>query len=406
MKSSLVLEKLKQIFNQQRLFLIGVFFCINLILNLTLSSDDVHNLLNYDVSNSFSWVYERYMTWSSRVFPDFFLSFSYTIDFSLTCLIIALFQTLFVNSISKLFKTNNSYILIGAVLIVVILANYPIFLDAGFIATNYNYFVPIAVYTYALVNIFEVYNNEEKLKPLTVIAIMLSCCIEQISAFSFGLLLILNLFYLLKTKKISYGLLTVLITTILMLLFILLSPGNEIRKELELTRFDPHYINYTLKDKLKIGLFYLNHYHLFTKILVSITLVLLAVSIKDKNYISIILNVFLLLILINDVEVIMDKVVKVQIEPIYFDNDMNLVRKIILENMFIIGLLSLSILFSVKNHKLIILVSIIGAILTKVMLGFSPTYIASGVRTMIPLIAIMLIVALYIFRVNFVSKED
>ncbi len=406
MKSSLVLEKLKQIFNQQRLFLIGMFFCINLILNLTLSSDDVHNLLNYDVSNSFSWVYERYMTWSSRVFPDFFLSFSYTIDFSLTCLIIALFQTLFVNSISKLFKTNNSYILIGAVLIVVILANYPIFLDAGFIATNYNYFVPIAVYTYALVNIFEVYNNEEKLKPLTVIAIMLSCCIEQISAFSFGLLLILNLFYLLKTKKISYGLLTVLITTILMLLFILLSPGNEIRKELELTRFDPHYINYTLKDKLKIGLFYLNHYHLFTKILVSITLVLLAVSIKDKNYISIILNVFLLLILINDVEVIMDKVVKVQIELIYFDNDMNLVRKIILENMFIIGLLSLSILFSVKNHKLIILVSVIGAILTKVMLGFSPTYIASGVRTMIPLIAIMLIVALYIFRVNFVSKKD
>lgn len=406
MKSSLVLEKLKQIFNQQRLFLIGMFFCINLILNLTLSSDDVHNLLNYDVSNSFSWVYERYMTWSSRVFPDFFLSFSYTINFSLTCLIIALFQTLFVNSISKLFKTNNSCILIGAVLIVVILANYPVFLDAGFIATNYNYFVPIAVYTYALVNIFEVYNNEEKLKPLTVIAIMLSCCIEQISAFSFGLLLILNLFYLLKTKKISYGLLTVLITTILMLLFILLSPGNEIRKELELTRFDPHYINYTLKDKLKIGLFYLNHYHLFTKILVSITLVLLAVSIKDKNYISIILNVFLLLILINDVEVIMDKVVKVQIEPIYFDNDMNLVRKIILENMFIIGLLSLSILFSVKNHKLIILVSIIGAILTKVMLGFSPTYIASGVRTMIPLIAIMLIVALYIFRVNFVSKED
>lgn len=240
---------------------IAILFVLQLILLITIKPiryDDAFYIESITGIPILNFVLNRYQTWTSRVLIEATLGIIFRFSKYIWIFGTVFCMTLIGYAISKIFvKKENKKELIMMVLWLVLL--YPIerMSSAGWAATTVNYVWPMAFGLFSLISLRKVW-DKEKIKPLLGILYMLStlfaCNQEQVCAV---LLVTYILFTVILTcrdkKKVSPFMYLQTIIAILSFIFILTTPGNAIRKEEEIVTYFPEFNNMSVVEKAVLG---------------------------------------------------------------------------------------------------------------------------------------------------------
>ena len=373
-----------------------IIFIFNYFTQVEYFSDDFYNRKDVLDVNPLLYGIKQFQTWSGRFLVEIFLAIFLKLDLSVFLLFLSFMSALFIESIKKIIKSDNQYLTIGLLLLVITITNNLGYLDAGIIGTNLNYFILYSFVSYGLVNFFHLYRNENKqINILSLIALTIGCSSEQCIALVGGIVFSFNVIYWLKNKTINQKLLYFLIPVFICLSIYLLSPGVENRSIIEMQQV-PQYIDYSLITRIKIGFGYLNDYYLLLRINGLLILVLIFISFKNKKYIGLLFSIITLLVLYYQPN---NELLPTIEEMSYFN-------QLCVNSILIIFLTMLSILFTLKRNILEIMILILGGYGTKIMLGLSPTYYRSGARTFSLMIIIFITISLYLIFKEFYERND
>ena len=407
---------------------IFAIFLLEFILAIFITPDkfDDATFIESVTNNSIlNYVTGRYSNWSSRVIIEFTLCFVLKTSKYLWIIIQSAMMAIIGYSISKLFIKENKKELNYMILFMILIYPFNVMASAGWAATTTNYMWPLATALFCLIPIQKVW-NKEKIKnftyPLYILSLLYACNQEQTCAIVCGTYLLYSLFFILKDKKIHPFIVFQTILSIASLIFILTCPGNYVRKDYEISNIFPDFEELTILDKVSVGLTstfgeLIGHANLPFVILSLIIAVYIFIYYKEKLYRVIAL---IPLITVSVLGVFIDIIgrhysyfpafreILLQEDLIYTvancDNLMNIFP--LMMSFVILICMSISILIIFKNLKsnIAILIFFIG-LASRLIIGFSPTIFASGVRTMIFFEFAMLIVGILIWQ-EFIKKTD
>lgn len=254
-------EKIKNFFKDGRAAIVLVIvleIIITLLVGTFGRDDEFFTNLGTNGENLFSILSGRYNTWSSRVIIEGILILIAPLNKIVWVVLNALMMGLLTWSVSKLFieKENKSKLnMIFALLFI----SYPVsfIASAGWKATTINYMWPLALTFYSMIPIKKYY-IDEKLKwfeyPLYSLALIFACNMEQTCAILFGTYLLFMILLIIKEKKARPYMIVQFILTHLSLVFILKSPGNAIRTNAEIASTFRDYECLSFIEKLGVGL--------------------------------------------------------------------------------------------------------------------------------------------------------
>lgn len=205
----------------------------------------------------FQFLINRYNAWSSRIVIEgilvLFCEFLPMALWKITN--IGMFALLFY-SLSKLFITENKRNLSYILCICLISIPINILGETGWMATMNNYLWVVATGVFAMIPIYKIYKKEKI--PLWqgflfILATIYAANQEQMA----GILFLVYTFFLIdfiRQKKYKTLIFVIYIIILLSLLFILTCPGNANRKLEEEKRWYPEYSELSLASKLLQGL--------------------------------------------------------------------------------------------------------------------------------------------------------
>lgn len=256
MNISLLKEKLTKIIGK-RYFPILVFGIIMFVLHLIIETDFGDDLIfaqSLDELSLLEFLKARYLTWSSRIFIEAVLVTLVKIPF-LWKLLNTGICVLIVYALSKLFVKENAYR--SNIIICCLFFMYP-FLHmntAGWMATTINYLWPLALGLISFIPLKKVFLGQSFQKweyALFSTALLFAANLEQMGAVIFGVYASFTLvFYLIRKKEVYIWIQTGL--SFISLLFILLSPGNDVRYEKEVATWFPDFESLPFFRKFEMG---------------------------------------------------------------------------------------------------------------------------------------------------------
>lgn len=397
----------------------GVFLLFNMYMP-TIRADDMVYASRLDKLGYLGASIEHYKTWSSRIIVELFLMF-FSKHFALWKLLNSMVMVGTVVLLCKYVfeKINVKNLLL--VFSIYCLVPMTVMGETGWRATTLNYQWPVAFSLLVFFPFFQVLRGEvitRKIYWLSIPLLIFSTNQEQVNACFFVLTSIVSL-YLIVNGRYSYKLSVFSIISLAELIFSLTTPGNALRAVHEINRWFPEYKNFNFLNKLDLGIssfgkpFFLDMNILF---LLLFSLVFILVYRKHQNYYVRILTalpLFLNLI-------------------IYFGNTMGQSftyvsgnkRAMIwsssnLKNLFtglgtklslfypgtwiatlvVLGLLICLIVgiylsFDNKKNAILLVILMIMGFCSRVIMGFSPTVWASGMRTYYILYIVIVILVL------------
>lgn len=363
------------------------------------------------------FVQERYFNWSSRVIIEFILCLTLKTSKYLWILLEALMVTIACYSISKIFvkdnKKENNVMLISMILIY----PYTIMHQAGWAATTINYMWPLAMCLFALIPIKKIWYGE-KIQlceyPLYSIALLFAGNHEQASSLLVSFYILFTIIMIVRDRKIKPYMIIQSILAIVSIIFILTCPGNYVRQQEEMRRF----IDFgmlTFLDKFVLGFTstfgqIIANQNIVYTLLTSLLAIYVFSNYKEKLYrvialvpvVSILvfghlssitfemfpnLEIFYELLTTKDVLLTVANCNKIYYTfPIIFT----------FMNFICIGV---SLLLLTKKYKNNIAVLIyLAGLLSRVIMGFSPTVFVSKTRTMIFFDFAMIIISFLIWQ--------
>lgn len=381
------------------MFLCHILFKINW-------GDDVwfENALNDGLIN---YIVTRYDNWSSRIIIEIVMIIMLKLPKIFWCLFDSALITLIAYSISKIFSIKNNWI---SVLLVCL---YPFHeaSSAGWYATTLNYIWPLAIGLFSLIPIKNAVDNKKEKKymyPLYIISTLFACNQEQMCAIIFCFYLIL-IIYLYKKEKLTKFIVVQFILSLISLLFILSCPGNEVRNISEITLWYPSYKYFGLFGKLFLGIVTTFIYSVYNLNIVIFFLAILIPYVlrKNKNIMTKIisyipLSIFIAFNLFTSVfSNIFPSIGKlIEVSKMYASSPNGI--SVSISSIFIlfvsIGFFasffySLYKLFD-KDKKYLICLIYLAGLASRIIMGFSPTVYASGMRTFLFLdFAVIIIMA-------------
>lgn len=240
---------------------IAILFILQFILFITIKPiryDDAFYIESITGVPTLSFVLSRYKAWTSRVIIEATLGFIFRFSKYIWTFGTIICMTLIGYSISRLFvKKENKKELIMMVLWLVLL--YPIerMSSAGWAATTVNYIWPLAFGFYSLISIRKAY-DKEKIQVvqgiLFVLATLYACNQEQMCIVLLVTYLLFTVILTIRDKrKVSPFMYLQTIITILSLIFILTTPGNALRKSEEIVTYFPEFSDMTFIEKMVLG---------------------------------------------------------------------------------------------------------------------------------------------------------
>ncbi len=375
----------------------------------------------------FDVLVDRYTNWTSRVIIDGTIFTLLKISKYAWMLVHAGMMALIGYSISKLFlKKENRTQMSSMVLILILIYPINLMAETGWGATTSNYMWPLATALFALIPIKKAW-DKEKFRwfqfPLYAIALIYACNQEQTCAILFGTYTLFTILLIIKDKKIHPMVVIQLLLTVLSLVFIFTTPGNYIRQNTEMEMNFPNFEMLTFQDKLSLGFtstanVIFNNYSIPFGALSLCILVYICITYKERIYKIIAAIPFVSICVLSYFRDIVFNVfpyfrefIKVfttsdgTILTVANSNNLFNVFPIIFSLIiFICLLLSILIIFKNIKNNLAALVFLVG-LASRVMMGFSPTIFASGVRTTIFFDFSMLIVILLIWQ-EFSKKTE
>ncbi|MBO0432069.1 DUF6056 family protein [Enterococcus sp. DIV0660C] len=404
-KHSIKITKNKELF-LVLLGIWGVFLLFNMYMP-TIRADDMVYASRLDKLGYLGASIEHYKTWSSRIIVELFLMF-FSKHFALWKLLNSMVMVGTVVLLCKYVfeKINVKNLLL--VFSIYCLVPMTVMGETGWRATTLNYQWPVAFSLLAFYPFFQVLRGEEitrKIYWLSIPLLIFSTNQEQVNACFFVLTSIVSL-YLIVNGRYSYKLSVFSIISLAELIFSLTTPGNALRAVHEINRWFPEYKNFNFLNKLDLGIssfgkpFFLDMNILF---LLLFSLVFILVYRKHQNYYVRILTALPLFLNLT----------------IYFGNTMGQSftyvsgnkRAMIwsssnLNNLFtglgtklslfypgtwiatlvVLGLLICLIVgiylsFDNKKTAILLVILMIMGFCSRVIMGFSPTVWASGMRT-------------------------
>ena len=203
------------------------------------SGDDVWFVIANEGKNLFTFIFERYQIWTSRVIIETILVIfaKYLPIFIYKICNLGMFYLLS-HSISKLIiihkneniRENNRYICI-----LLFAIPFSLYFEAGWIATSTNYLWVTATGIYSILLLKRIICNERiniLQKISHFLCLIYACNQEQMAGILF-IVYSIGIIYLIKNKKIKLSIIITYLIIICFIIFILTCPGNAIRKQKE-----------------------------------------------------------------------------------------------------------------------------------------------------------------------------
>ncbi|MFR9058248.1 DUF6056 family protein [Eubacterium callanderi] len=387
-----------------------------------LQGDDLwfSNILNdQSIFEYWNW---RYETWSSRLIIETVLIYLSMSKHWIWCLLDSLMFILLAYSISELFVSEDKK-LYGNWIVVSLILCYPFvqLSSAGWLATTLNYLWPLSLGMFAFIPLKRTLCHEKvpaSLGLLSIFAIFYAGNTEQMGAI---IVCVYGIFflYLLYIKEMKSVVVINLMVSLSGLLFVITCPGNKVRSVSEMHWFEG-YENLGIMGKLKYG-FLSSTVHFFenTNIMFFLFTVLLLVCIwmkyQDKMHRAIgALPLLLKTIILTGTKIMLAYFPDLGIY--HSEQDLSQIVSFsglvsflyICVNAFMIVLIIVCIYFVFGKSKEtgISLLILTAGLTSRVIMGFSPTVFASGLRTFIYLYFSLLIVILFLVENIFSNLND
>lgn len=344
----------------------------------------------------------RYNTWSSRNIIEYLSCIILRWPTWLWALTNALINTLTIYLILKLFvkKDEKKYVWITISFVLL----YPMYeiASVGWGVGTINYTWVLAMLLLAIMPIKKMFNNEKVSKFMYIIyslALIFACNQEQVCVVTFCIYLFFTIEHILsKPKKINKFLVFQLLITILSLIFIITCPGNYVRKNDEIRNYYIDYNSLGFFDKCTLGIISTMNSLVTGRNIVFLAFAIILVCCVFKNYNNKLYRIISLIPIISITVLGFGKEIVLNAFPylsiymdafektnlyLFTDSYLDIINYIpIIVDLVILGSIILSLLLIFKNIKnnIAILTFTLGLI-SRVMMGFSPTVFASSDRT-------------------------
>ncbi|WP_148305440.1 hypothetical protein [Ligilactobacillus salivarius] len=308
-------------------------------------------------------------------------------------------------TLDDIFNEKNTNIMKYIILGVVLIYPFNILSSAGWIATMTTYYWPLVFFYVAIKPVFYYLNNKKinkKLYFFATLGIVYSANNEQMMIGLFILYTTVIVYMLITKFKIHVYIYIQYFLVIISGIFIMTTPGNSVRKTLEIGTWMPSFVMMNNIDKFQLG-YTSTITGLLTipsveVILLSILLIIIAFAERKNIFEKILVSVPLLICsffglpsniwlkLYPNLDNINRSVTDgtFMYGLIDFSNyfDKNIFVEYITLGIFTLSLFtSIVIMISNRNYKVLGGALFVGGMLSRILMGFSPTVWASGDRT-------------------------
>lgn len=235
------------------LFVCVLFLSVIYALNYytPLQSDDYgYAILGFNLEGHL----HHYLTWSGRIVADFISPTLLLINSKVIIAAVQTFGVFLVLYLISKFDNKDKGLYILSFISIVFFLSHPSFGQSNlWIVGSANYLWTSVLYVF-VAKVVIGYVQNKNINPVVYPASLLAGCTnENASLTLIGVILLCNLYTLIKTKKIDLKLLSILILTIIGAIFLLATPGNESRM------MDPSFAEWrslSLMEKMDLHIFH------------------------------------------------------------------------------------------------------------------------------------------------------
>lgn len=299
-------EMKKQIkMNKKLLVCCGIVFVFYFISHFFMDFSIGDDLYFYEkqVEGTIPFLISRFQGWSSRLIIEGVLINILHLPRMVFYILNSCIFVLIYYSILKITNTENN--LKCLILLIVLMFTFPIkwFASAGWYATMLNYAWPLAfglysLYIVSLISSHEKFTLFQKIVYLPVL--LFGTNQEQLCALLFGFTFLLNVYVFYHDRKINKVILSSWIITAVVLCVHMFCPGNAIRLADEIRTIYPEFETLTTVDKLLFGVLSTFSTMVAKPIVISIMLLfslwICAYRKKDKTLLTIMSLIFVIFI--------------------------------------------------------------------------------------------------------------
>ena len=206
-----------------------------------------------------AWLHQRYMEWSSRTAIELLLMITVRAPLYFWRIVDSALITCVAIFLSKMAiqKTEDSIYINTITSMLVVTITYTILNSAGWIATTVNYMWPLSFGIMGLYPLRKLLDYE-KINGFEMIfysaCLLIGANAEQMSVVILTAYVIFDLYCWFSTKKIYKYAAIQTGLSVLSLIYIILSPGNAIRKEKEIEAWFPVFADMSLFNKVDLGI--------------------------------------------------------------------------------------------------------------------------------------------------------
>lgn len=374
----------------------GIIFLIILIPHLFMKyhMDDIAYSHFLDRFNYIEFLKYRYFNRSSRLIIETVAIFLLRLDIKVWGVLNSLIYTFLIYLINKLVNKENDLFIIVFIACIFLLYPYHDISQVGWADTSLIY---IWTFVFGLVSIIPLYNFDKNKKTkkwhyiLFIPFIMYSINQEQMCALVLGFNILFLIYHLLKDKSISKYNFFCIVISIISVIFIIISPGNNYRFISSTYSVYLGYSKLNIFEKLYLGIVPTINILLQNKIIIFIFFILLSIATyfysrkkfsKIISTVNIILSIFMLFLLpvLVDTSKIFNKI---YIAFNYLgipnlNNPVNLIP-LIFSILFVADILFMLAVTFKKN--ILPFFIFLGGFLSRIIIGFTPSIFFSGNRT-------------------------
>lgn len=378
--------------------LVAVLAILHLMLNYQ-TGDYVEFYPVFDnYNNVFEWMSHRYETWASRVLIEAVLIPAIRRPLLWAVLDVGAFVLIYY-SLIFIFNQHDNRLFSWSVALTLLCYPLADLSTAGWIPTTVNYLWPLAAGVFSFAVVIEYERGKSIPKWLWVVAFLatvFACNQEQACVIAFGLLLVYIIWKLVQRQRISPAVFVLLLISIVSLVFELTCPGNSVRKEANTLYWWPDFANLSIMAKTAFGCETTLDRFLFltSPLMLLLACCLLPLVAKNKHR-AICLFVagvpIVLMLLAGPLSPLCQAAFPHLWESAFSGGSMSLGNEHIdkatlLVELLMLAALTFTVIIAFSTNKKVLLVSffVLGAgFASRVIMGFSPTMLASSTRTFI-----------------------
>ncbi|MGM9908652.1 MAG: DUF6056 family protein [Limosilactobacillus vaginalis] len=384
--------------------------------------DDSFNKAHANLYNSLAkdWhsVYQMYFTWSSRTIVNFFMYQLEVNNKILFAVVTGAFFFLMLFSVSSLLNDTNNFKLDISISFALMTIPFSYYSTAGWIATMATYLFPISAATFALTSIFGENNFKSIYKKILLfLATLYAANNEQVLIV---LVCIFATYSLILIKNRSFNSVIVIQDILLFLdmLWFMLSPGNKNRSLEEVPRWFPQFAKMNILNKLDMGFTTTTQHILFANLpymalIVIVPIIFYTKKLKnDKSFKPYLITSVLTFVIWLTYSIMFDlsnfthsrslvKLFSFPKEGLFTSGTFESKKCILsfLIYFIFIALLLFNYSFKMKlDNYFLLLAAFLGALLSRVALGFSATNYVSATRTFSVMATTLVILLLFMLR--------